>query len=62
VTPAGFEPGLGGPERSTDFVPLWWQRPGDGAAAILRALAALGAMLVLGGLLARRMTGPRLAG
>ena len=52
-----FEPGSGGPSRPAGFTPLWGKAAGGEALlGILRALAALGAMLALGGVLARRLT------
>jgi hypothetical protein len=52
-----FEPGSGGPPRPAGFTPLWGKEPGGEALlGILRALATLGAMLALGGVLARRLT------
>jgi hypothetical protein len=49
-----FEPGSGGPARPAGFLPLWAaQVGGEDLLGILRVLAVLGAMLALGGVLAR---------
>jgi hypothetical protein len=52
-----FEPGSGGPSRTAEFLPLWVDgRRSETFLGALRVIAAIGALLALSGVLARRMT------